>query len=433
MKSRIIGLAIIGMLILSGVLLPAMVSAATVVRPEEIRSMRQVIYDTKTYAKLDTLWKAYFDEYPSEFAYANWMYAARYAGDKNYSGLLDKGLKKYPSNPILLYLKALEHIGAPDDTEGRKNLEKAAEIDPNFIDPWFALVTHYMSGRDDERLDLALRKLLNSGVIYDEVMDFNYNMLISLEKDAILITNGDNDTYPGWILERILKIRADVTIVNRSLLNSEWYPIYMVEHGLPSFIDKKGLMELRDSIFKAMKGQNIPMTPSGPFGDTLIIKIIESAKLAGRPVYFSKTVFLTEKLKNIVQKGMDLGLVILVTPSQKSYSEQLSLVYDKWINEYRTSGLRSWRLRYAPDTDAGRMIMGNYGGAICGNLEALKIITPDMRPKLFQWYLDNVEKILSDDLRSQFEQAWCCSAADIKEIGDWCKSNGITCNNASGK
>jgi hypothetical protein len=71
----------------------------------EVKSKRQVVYDSETYGKLKEMWKRYYDEYPSEYAYANWMYAARYAGDPGYSELLDRWLKKYPANPTLLYLK----------------------------------------------------------------------------------------------------------------------------------------------------------------------------------------------------------------------------------------------------------------------------------------------------------------------------------------
>lgn len=52
--------------------------------------------------------------------------------------------------------------------------------------------------------------------------DHAYNMLSSCDSNAILITYGDNDTYPLWYLQEIEGYRTDVRIINYNLLGTDW-------------------------------------------------------------------------------------------------------------------------------------------------------------------------------------------------------------------
>ncbi len=406
---------------------PARLSAKEIVRPTEVKSKRQVIYDQPSYAELAHLWKDYYDEYPSEYAYANWMYAARYAGHEDYARLLDAGLKKYAANPTLLYLKSMLHHGAHDNAEERKYLEEAVRLDPGYADPWFSLVIVYMDARDEDRLDLALRRLLESRAITEEVMDYNYNTLIGLEETAILITNGDNDTYPAWILTRVLKTRPDIDVVNRSLLNSEWYPLYVIEQGLPRFISKSQLDDLRDSAARSLKENDTQVPPGGLVGDTLIQLLVRSAERAGRPVYFANTLYVTKDLKELAENGRQLGLATLVTSTDRPHNDQLRRSFAAWTTDFRTVGLDSWSLHHAPEADAGRSLVQNYARGIEVNLPTLRDNAPELRLPLFRWYIAHVEKHLGDEMKHRIAQTWACYASDLTQVDTWCAKQGLKC------
>ena len=61
--------------------------------------------------------------------------------------------------------------------------------------------------------------------------DFAINYLESLEPNAIVFCNGDNDTFPLWYAQEVEGVRPDVKIINLSYLNSDWYANQMLRQS----------------------------------------------------------------------------------------------------------------------------------------------------------------------------------------------------------
>lgn len=79
-------------------------------------------------------------------------------------------------------------------------------------------------------------------------IDAAKNFLESLDKNAVLLCNGDNDTYPLWYAQNVAGIRQDVRIINMSLLGSDWYSSVLLEkkytsEPLPLTLTKEDLRQ----------------------------------------------------------------------------------------------------------------------------------------------------------------------------------------------
>ncbi|MDR1595262.1 MAG: DUF2723 domain-containing protein [Prevotellaceae bacterium] len=58
--------------------------------------------------------------------------------------------------------------------------------------------------------------------------DFGYNYLISCDKNAILYTFGDIDTFTTWYNQEVEGVRRDIKIINFMYLESDWYYTQMM-------------------------------------------------------------------------------------------------------------------------------------------------------------------------------------------------------------
>jgi tetratricopeptide (TPR) repeat protein len=321
--------------------------------PERIVSLRQRVLPRERYAELETEWKAYTVTHPRDpLGWAELAKAARYAGKScdEYVPYAEKAVSLGPQ-----HAGALATLGAfkwsmwcdgqpaqPD--EAIRLLERAVKLDPTLDEPRYTLWTMRLAKGDKAGAAAELRAVLDAGRMPEPLLDFGYNMLVGLEPNAILLTNGDNDTYPLVALQSCRGVREDVAVVNLSMLNLPWY--------------RRDLTRLRPPVPVPLLDQSPSSATEGPAALAGLIENLGDGR-GQRPLYVACSVSLDG---HSIPRRLSLeGLVYRVRPGE-GFEVDTQRVARNLATVYRLESATSPSLDWKAWSSVGTM-MRNYVAA----------------------------------------------------------------------
>ncbi len=168
----------------------------------------------------------------NESAWINLYKASRYEGYSSHSRKLSKEKqleldaiisKMNSAVPASFALHYAKYLNASKTDESFAELKEAYKIKPLETELLDDMLCDAVINKDNAATKQFAELLSKSNLYNAAEVEYNRNVLNSIEQKGILITNGNVDTYPLIMMQQLQGYRTDVGIVCVEWLNSKKY------------------------------------------------------------------------------------------------------------------------------------------------------------------------------------------------------------------
>jgi hypothetical protein len=198
--------------------------------------------------------------------------------------------------------------------------------------------------------------------------DIAWDIIQSVEPYGILITAGDNDTFPLWYIQEVEGVRRDVIVANLSLMNTRWHIRQIKRHEVIPFDTATAIPPYRGrswpvpdgSALSLSYGQLDSLPPYYQLGegqvfqsgqiratlpsvleraDIITLQLIQD-NIGQRPIYLSRTTGGYGEQTGLAPYLLGQGLVRRLMPQAVEHSDNVIQVSSLgWVDMRRTATL----------------------------------------------------------------------------------------------
>ncbi|HEX6944166.1 MAG TPA: DUF2723 domain-containing protein [Gemmatimonadaceae bacterium] len=206
---------------------------------------------------------------------------------------------------------------------------------------------------------------------------FARDLLNSVEPYGVLVTGGDNDTFPLWYAQEVEGVRRDVTVAVTSLMNTDWFARGMIRRPIHAYDATRGPSAYRDRVWPTPDGaplhltldeadsippymlvtetlrfqskgldilidpRRLPQTQRGGYlerADLLVLRMLADT-WPQRPVYVSRTTGGYGEMLGLGNNLLAQGLARKVVPAPVASRDTVYVPGSGWLDVARTRAL----------------------------------------------------------------------------------------------